>query len=50
MMLKLSSENLKNIDSVKKIFLTEKNKLKNNLFTIYKELNAVNLTQILLMY
>ena len=37
MMLKLSDDNLKNIDSVKKFFLTKKIKLRNNFITIIKE-------------
>ena len=32
MMLKLSDDNLKNIDSVKKFFLTKKNKIKEQFY------------------
>ena len=37
MMLKLSDDNLKNIDSVKNFFLTKKIKLRNNFITIIEE-------------
>ena len=37
MMLKLSDDNLKNIDSVKNFFLTEKNKIKEQFYCNHKE-------------
>ena len=37
MMLKLSDDYLKNIDSVKKFFLAKKKKLKNNFISIIEE-------------
>ena len=37
MMLKLSDDNLKNIDSVKKFFLAKRIKLKNNFITVIEE-------------
>ena len=36
MMLKLSNDNLKNIDSVKNFFLTEKNKIKEQFYYNHK--------------
>ena len=43
MMLKLSDDNLKNIDSVKKFFLTKKNKIKEEFYYNHKGIKCCKL-------